>query len=167
MRKIEPFKLTKMQVVYMLGVEERTVTNWENRGEDPMPVEVKGGKRGMPNVYDPYEILKWKVQQEVRRLAPAGSDGEILDANAEKARLNKEQADAAAIKNAVTRKELAPVSILEKAAADAAAQIGSVLDSIPVKLKNRVPGMTATGMEMIKTEIARAKNAAASISVKL
>lgn len=167
MRKIEPFKITKMQVVYLLGVEERTVTGWENRAEDPMPVAVRGKGRGTPNAYDPKEVLDWRVRQAVRQLAPAGSDGEILDANAEKARLNKEQADAAAIKNAVTRREIAPVALLEKAAADMAGQVAAILDSLPVKIKNRAPSLPASAMEMIKSEIARAKNAAASTRVKL
>lgn len=157
----KPFKVSRLEVAFMFDVDERTITNWQTRSEDPLPVS-KIGRRGSSNEYDPQELIKWRIRQELKKLKVV-SDGVILDADTEKARLTKEQADAAAMKNAVTRGELVPLSVLETALSDVSAQINSILDSLPLKIKKRAPALSASDIEAIRKEIVKAQNVSASV----
>ncbi|MET4696958.1 terminase small subunit [Endozoicomonas lisbonensis] len=85
---------------------------------------------------------------------------EYIDKEYEQARKIRAEADAQEMKNAVTRREQAPVSLLEWALANIAEQVSSVLDSIPLKLKQRVPHLKASELEIVRREITKCQNAA-------
>lgn len=87
-------------------------------------------------------------------------DQELIDREFEQARKTRAEADAQEMKNAVTRRELAPVELLEWALASIAEQVNSILDSIPLKLKKRVPHLKASELAIAKREIIKAQNAA-------
>lgn len=159
------FTITKRQAAYLLEVDERTLTRWQERADDPMPVKARG-KRGQPNLYDPRELLRWKVRQELGRLT-VDDDGQVIDYEKERARLTKEQADNTALRNAQLRRSLAPIAALEWALGRAGAQISAILDAIPLKVKRRVPKLTASEVEIIKREITKAQNMAARVVVDL
>lgn len=152
------FSINKQQAAYMLDVDERTLTKYQNNKDDPLPIKVKG-KRGQANSYDPAEIIKWKLRKELSKLSLSGS-GEIIDGDAEKARLTREQADGQALKNAITRKEVAPIELLEWSLSNLGGQIKSILESIPLKVKKRLPQLKAADIEIVKREIVKAQNAA-------
>ena len=58
---------------------------------------------------------------------------------------------------------LMPVDTLRDVMANVAAQIGAIMDAIPVKLKREAPHLTATDIEIVKREIAAAMNAASRV----
>jgi phage terminase Nu1 subunit (DNA packaging protein) len=68
--------------------------------------------------------------------------------------------------NAITRKESAPVAMLEMAMAAMGRKIARVLEAIPVSIKRRSPHLTAADLEIITTEIAKARNIAASAQLE-
>ena len=92
--------------------------------------------------------------------SPLDDEKEFIDKDYEYARKLRADADAQEMKNAVTRRQLAPVELLEWALANIAEQVNSVLDSIPIKLKKRVPHLKASELEVAKREIIKAQNAA-------
>lgn len=92
------------------------------------------------------------------------SNGEIGLAT-ERARLAREQADRVAMQNAVTRRELAPVHMIEQVLTKAGVRVAMILDAIPGAIKRRVVSLNAEDMGHIEREIAQARNIAAAISL--
>lgn len=89
-----------------------------------------------------------------------------LDLAGERARLAKEQADRVAMQNAVTRKELAPVHLIEEVLTRCGARCAAIFDAIPGAVRRRVPSLSADAIRLIQTEIARARNMAAAVSLE-
>lgn len=93
-------------------------------------------------------------------------DAPGLDPAAEKARLNAAQADKVEMENAVTRGELAPVSVLEDVLVRAGTKVAATLDAIPAILKRRLPNLTDADLTILRREIAKARNAVAALSLE-
>ncbi len=79
---------------------------------------------------------------------------------AEKARLDKLRADEIEHRLQLAKSEVAPIAILEDALLRISEQICSILDSLPLRIKKRVPKLTAREIENIRREIVKAQNAA-------
>jgi len=92
------------------------------------------------------------------------ADGSI-DLATERARLAKAQRERVEMQNALTRRELAPVILIEQVLAKAGSRVAGVLDAIPVMIKRRTPSLSAAVLNLIVVEIARARNIAAAISL--
>jgi phage terminase Nu1 subunit (DNA packaging protein) len=92
-----------------------------------------------------------------------------IDLDVQKERALNLRADTALkqLKEAQLRKELAPVNLLEWALAKTCSQIAATLDSIPVKVKRRVPKLTNAEIEIIRREIIKCQNAAAEATLDL
>lgn len=86
-----------------------------------------------------------------------------LDLAAERAGLAKAQRERIEMQNAVTRRELAPVILIEEVLAKAGSKVAGILDSIPGMVKRRVPTLTADDLDLIAGEVAKARNIAAAI----
>jgi phage terminase Nu1 subunit (DNA packaging protein) len=89
--------------------------------------------------------------------AGRGSDGE-LDLVQERAWLAREQRIAQALKNAVTRKEFAPIGVLSEVLAAASGSVAAKLEALPGLLKKVAPDLSEQGRDAIAAEIARARN---------
>jgi len=113
-------------------------------------------KKGVANLFDSAKALEVIYQG-------GGQSSEELDLQKERARLAKAQADAQELKNKISEKETAPMVILEAALTNVCIQIKSVLESIPLKVKQRVPSLTSMEIEIIAKEIIKAQNAASDI----
>ncbi len=83
-----------------------------------------------------------------------------LDLATERARLAREQADRIAMQNAVTRRELAPVGLLEQILARTAARVVAILDGIAPAIKRRLPDLPSAEYQAIQLEVAKARNEA-------
>jgi len=92
------------------------------------------------------------------------SDGP-LDLMNERARLAKEQADRLELQNAQTRKELAPIVLIEQVLAKAGVRVAGILDAIPGMIRRRSPSLSSSDLDCISAEISKARNLAASISL--
>ena len=66
---------------------------------------------------------------------------------------------------AIARNEVAPVYILESALAKVCEQINSILDSIPLNIKKRVPKLNARDVETIRRAIVKGQNAASEVTL--
>lgn len=90
-----------------------------------------------------------------------------LDLAAERARLARAQSERIEMQNAETRRESAPVVLLELAVATIGRKVAAVLEAIPVKIKRRSKNLTAEDIEIITAEINKARNIAASAQFDL
>ncbi|WP_349609122.1 terminase small subunit [Cupriavidus sp. DF5525] len=97
--------------------------------------------------------------------AGRASEEEGLDLVTERARLAKEQADRIALQNEVTRRELAPVHLIEQVLSQAGARVAGILEAIPGMLKRRLPSLSADDVELITREVAKARNIAAAVTL--
>jgi phage terminase Nu1 subunit (DNA packaging protein) len=85
-----------------------------------------------------------------------------LDLATERAALARAQRERIEMQNAETRKESAPVVLLEIAVAAIGRKVAAVLEAVPVKIKRRSKNLTAEDIEIITAEITKARNIAAS-----
>lgn len=86
----DKFLISRAAAAHMLAVDVRSLSTYQKRDIDPLPVAVRGARRGQSHRYDPQALMKWKVRQELAQLSI--DDGELLDLNNERARLAKLQA---------------------------------------------------------------------------
>ncbi|MNI67687.1 Phage DNA packaging protein Nu1 [compost metagenome] len=70
------------------------------------------------------------------------------------------------MENAVTRGELAPVSVLEDVLVRAGTKVAATLDAIPAILKRRLANLTDADLTILRREIAKARNAVAALSLE-
>ena len=152
--KKEPHWLNKKQMAASCNISTQAFDKW---GVQPV------SRIGRESFYTVSDVLLNREQKLLDQMGghnnPEG-DQEFIDKDFEYARKLRADADAQEMKNAVTRRELAPVDLLEWALASIAEQINSILDSIPLKLKKRVPHLKAAELEIAKREIIKAQNAA-------
>ena len=87
-----------------------------------------------------------------------------LDLATERAGLAKAQRERIEMQNDVTRRELAPVVLIEEVLAKAGSKVAGILDAIPGMIKRRV-ALSSADLELIAIEIARARNIAAAVSL--
>jgi terminase small subunit / prophage DNA-packing protein len=88
-----------------------------------------------------------------------------LDLATERAALARAQREKIEMANAVTRGELAPVILIEEVLTKAASKVAGILDAIPGMVRRRLPQLGAEDISMIGTEIAKARNAVAAMSL--
>lgn len=149
MAKKEAHWLNKSQVAKSLGISTQAFDKW---GVEPVD------RQGREAYFTIRDILDNRLAHADSRRAQSGADPDDYDA--QRTRLTKEQADQLEMKNAVTRREQAPVELLEWALAEMAQRISAILGAVPSKVKKRVPSLTSTEMTNINREIIKAQNAA-------
>ncbi|WP_162260028.1 terminase small subunit [Rhizobacter sp. Root16D2] len=93
--------------------------------------------------------------------AGRGADGELAR---ERARLAREQADRVAMDNAVNRRELAPVSVLELVLAKMAGDVGSLLQGLVPRVRRRVD-LPGDALRILDEEVTKARNRAAAMTL--
>lgn len=86
-------------------------------------------------------------------------DGQLAS---ERTRLAREQADRMAMRNAVDRKEYAPVVLLEEVLANLARQVATQLDAVLPEVRRRFPYLTGEPIRFLEERLAGAREAAAS-----
>jgi len=106
-----------------------------------------------------------RTQNQMSHPIGGGEEGDYLDPDAERARLLKEQADAQAMKNEITRREWAPISMIEWAAAKAASQVSAALEAIPQDLRKKFPSLPVPVINAIDREIVRIQAEASKVAV--
>ncbi|SAI58958.1 Phage DNA packaging protein Nu1 [Bordetella ansorpii] len=122
--------------------------------------------RGVLTQDEPAAVWLVEYCTHLREVAAGrqGDDGG-LDLVSERARLAAAQADKFEMANAVTRKELAPVALIEQVLSKAGSRVAAILDAIPGNCKRLQPELGAAAMHSIRKEIARARNCAAAVSL--
>lgn len=114
------------------------------------------------------DLATWRLTylRQLREKAAGRATDGTLDLATERAHLAKAQRERVEMQNAVTRRELAPVILIEQVLANAGSKVAGILDAIPGMIKRRVTALSAENINLIAVEIARARNLAAAISIE-
>ncbi len=88
-----------------------------------------------------------------------------LDLAAERAALAKVQRERIEMQNAITRRDLAPVIVIEEVLAKAGSRVAGILDAIPGMVKRRSAAVSSDDLTLIAAEVAKARNIAASVTL--
>ena len=155
--------LNYRQVCQMLQQDPKTVKKYHQQENDPLPILEKA-TNGKAHKYDANAVLEWYSRRRINNLVTT-DEGAVIDYERERARLTKAQADAQELKNEIARKEVAPVKMLEWALSEVALMAKNTFESIPLKIKNRVPQLKASEVEIIKREIVKVQNGFANCQI--
>lgn len=165
--KVPDGYLNKRQMCDSMGISQTAFDKYKIE-----PILRQGGRA----YYTVRQILNNRLenlaQQFEDRFQGSEEDGDELppgsiNGDREKARLDKERADGQALKNAVTRGELIPTDAAMYIFGEMGAEISSILEVIPAKLKRRVPILKAADINAVKKEIVKAQNIAADVAAGL
>ena len=85
----------------------------------------------------------------------------------ERLRLTAAQAEGQELKNEVTRRRSVPTEFATFVLSRLAAEIGSILDTLPLTLKRRHPDLEVRHIESVQRELAKARNRAATLDDRL
>jgi phage terminase Nu1 subunit (DNA packaging protein) len=106
-------------------------------------------KDGMPvvgrNQYDPVRCMFWyigKLRRSVKSRKTENEDGTSSSVEEERKRLLREQADAAAMDNAVKRGELVEIGDVEKRVTDMLVNLKARIGAVPARVAPKVVGET-------------------------
>lgn len=123
-------------------------------------------KLGLPTRNCDLDEAREKYIAQLRETAAGrtvdSGDYELIE---ERARLAFHQANAQEMKNKVLAREYAPVSVISAVITNLAQQIVSITDSIPIKIKKRLPHLKASDIEIVKREIVKTRNAASKVRI--
>ncbi|NKI97551.1 terminase small subunit [Rhizobacter sp. SG703] len=118
--------------------------------------------RGILKAGQPASAWLRAYTKHLRELAAGrGADGELAR---ERARLAREQADRVAMDNAVNRRELAPIAVLELVLAKMAGDVGSLLQGLVPRVRRRVE-LPTEALRIFEEEVSKARNRAAALSL--
>lgn len=147
---------TVKEIAEHLGLTERRVKQLRQEGIIPT------GKRGVGGDLDASRMAYFNYLRIGAERDSAPADDQLdIEAKRENLRLVKARADAQELKNLQDKQQLLPVKILQEVLAKSAAQVASILDTLPSKIKRAQPSLTNSEMDIIKAEVVRAQNIAA------
>ncbi|MCL7486647.1 MAG: terminase small subunit [Desulfobulbaceae bacterium] len=93
------------------------------------------------------------------------SDADQLDLSQERAVLAQEQTRKLKLENDLKEGHLVPTDLVTETLAKVGKQIISILDSIPLSIKKRVPVLESKDVDFIRKEIAKCRNAIANMDI--
>ncbi len=85
----------------------------------------------------------------------------------ERLRLTSAQAEGQELKNEVTKRRSVPTAFATFVLSRLAAEVGSILDTLPLTLKRRHPDLAVRHIESVQRELAKARNRAATLDERL
>ena len=154
---------TQKEIAEHLDLTPRQISNLTRGGALP------GAKGAGGYSIDDCRLAYIRYLRGLHRGQVQAPEPEAPESSLNEARIRNLNADTEQknLKNAQLRRELAPLPVITYVLNKIAAQIGPLLDSIPAKVKARLPRITAAELEIIKREIIKSQNAAARVSVEL
>lgn len=150
------FTASKKTASEFFGVTAQSLDRWFSSG---CPVAERD-RHGHIKALDLSEMARWRIGRDAK-------DDSTTEAEREKILLTREQRIGQELKNAQTRRELAPVSVIEWTLSKVGSQIAAILESVPMKVKKLLPKLSAAEIEHIRREVIKAQNAAARVTVDL
>lgn len=121
--------------------------------------------RGLLDMAQPGHAVLRAYCSHLRETAAGRAAGGDLDLVTERAMLAREQRVRLEMANAVTRRELAPVALIEEVLSKAGGKIAGIFDAIPGGVRRRVPSLGGDEIKNIAGEIARVRNIVAAMSL--
>lgn len=147
--------LNKTEMAASLGISVQAFDKW---GVKPV------SKIGRSVYYDCRSVVSNRIENELAKQQP--QDDEEVDPSKleyQRYRLTKEQADSQELKNQKDRAEVVETSFSTFTLSRIAAQMGSILDSVPLNMRRKFPELETKHIEHLKREIVKAQNIAAGL----
>lgn len=113
----------------------------------------------------PHEVVGKRKLWRLKDAGPAimGVDGK-LDAHQEIAKLNRARREQTEMRTEAERGTLIPAAAVTERVARVAGEVVAILDGIPNKLRRANPELTAGDLDVVRAEIAEARNRMADVS---
>ncbi len=154
--------VSKRRLGEIIGMVDPTITRYINDG---MPMKTRGS-RGIPSEFDTVDVITWLIRRETAKVGSKTSEtGETIDLYLEQARLTKAKADAQELKNELERRQVAPVEVMTTSITKVSASAVAILASLKLSIKRKLPYLKNTELDIIETEVARARNAIADMEL--
>lgn len=159
----KPHWLNKTSMAASLGITVQAFDKWK---VDPV------ARIGRENFYDVRSVLDNRLalaEQKAEAAQVADGIDPLIEYKlmVERQGLTAAQRIAQEKKNEIADKQLVPVEFAIFALSKIAAQLGSLLDTVPLKLKRKHPEIDARHVESLQREIALARNLAAESGEQL
>lgn len=164
MTKSEPKKqrgwLNKSEMAASLGISVQAFDKW---GVEPVE------RIGREAFYDCRSVVSNRLSRAEEKHQP----DDDFDADTakrleqERLRLTAAQAEGQELKNDITKRKSVPTEFATFVLSRLAAEIGSLLDTLPLTLKRRHPDLEVRHIESVQRELAKARNRAATLDDRL
>lgn len=119
---------------------------------------------GREAFYDVASVVSNRVENELSKIMDHGGDIDDAELLKARVRLTNAQADAQELKNARETGEVIDTAFASYALAKLAAEIGSIMDSLPLTINRKFPDMEPRYSNAIKVEVNRAVSRASAIA---
>ncbi|WMY72730.1 terminase small subunit [Buttiauxella selenatireducens] len=137
------------------------VTAFDKWGVEPAE------RRGREALYDVASVIRNRVDNELRKLVEGAEDIDDQELLRERVRLTRAQADAQELKNEKERDEVIAVDFMRFILTRVTGEIASILDTIPLSVQRKNPGLDSRAIKGIQQDITKARNRAAGLSVMI
>lgn len=134
------------------------VTAFDKWGVEPVQ------RTGREAFYDVASVVSNRVENELSKIMDRGGDIDDVGLLKARIRLTNAQADAQELKNARETGEVIDTVFASYALAKLAAEIGSIMDSLPLTINRKFPDMEPRYSNAIKVEVNRAVSRASTIA---
>ena len=164
MTKSDPKKqrgwLNKSEMAASLGISVQAFDKWRVE-----PVE----RIGREAFYTTRAVIDNRLSHAERSRQPDDDEDGGTDARLqqERLRLTAAQAEGQELKNEVTKRNLVPVEFATFALSKLAAEVASILDTLPLTIKRKHPDLEPRQMDTLQRELAKARNTAATLDDRL
>ena len=159
MAKSEPKKqrgwLNKSEMAASLGISVQAFDKWRVEPREAF--------------YTARSVIENRLAHAERSQQPEDEEDGGTDARLqqERLRLTAAQAEGQELKNEVTKRNLVPVEFATFSLTRLAAEVASILDTLPLTLKRKHPDFETRHMDTLQRELAKARNLAASLDERL
>lgn len=155
--------LNKGDMAASLGISAQAFDKW---GVQPI------SRIGREAFYDCKTVLNFRLARvETKHQldgAEYGDEGDTAKRlEQERLRLTAAQAEGQELKNEVTKRKSVPTDFAVFVLSRLAAEIGSILDTLPLTLKRRHPDLEVRHIESVQRELAKARNRSATLDDRL
>lgn len=160
---------TQVEVAQHLDISDRQVRNLLTDGV--LPSSKGAGGLDVDACRLAYiRYLRGIGSGQVRPEPPSDEDDDGDTAKrleVERLRLTAAQAEGQELKNDITKRKSVPTEVATFVLSRLSAEIGSILDTLPLTLKRRHPDLEVRHIESVQRELAKARNRAATLDERL
>lgn len=149
----EPRNLSKSAFAKLVNVSAGRVSQMVKAG---MPVERDGSidvARG--KLWIAENINPTRAASQAQGATLFGEERQQASLTAERARLAKEQADAAELKNAILRRDLVAASDVEREWSAILRKVRAAVMAVPSRMRQTLPHLTAHDVQVLDAELRR------------
>lgn len=163
-QQLHPGWLNKKDMAASLRISVQAFDRW---GVEPV------ARIGRSVYFDARSVLEHKLAEEAAKHQPTSTESEEIDPlleykiDLERKRLLSAQAEGQEQKNQVNAKQLIPAGFATFALSRMAAEIATILDTLPLTMKRKHPDLEVRHLDTLMRELAKARNQAAGLDDRL